>query len=469
MNEKLTSDYNRRDFLKGTSSFAAMMTLMGGIPIIAAEEKKPEEPVNKAVEEPLKFGIIGCGVWGREIIKTLSRRPNAPVIGVCDTYKPFLNRVKEAAPTAEQYTEFQKLLDNKDIQAVVVSTPTHQHKDIVIAALKAGKHVYCEAPMAASMEDARAIAQAAKTSLKVNFQTGLQTRSDKQMTYLLNFVRTGVMGKNVKVRSQWHKKESWRRTSPNPEREKESNWRLEKDISIGLAGEVGIHQMDMACWFLMGRPIAVTGFGGLIQWKEDGREVPDTVQAVYEFPNDVVYNQETTIANSFDSQYDIYYGSDSAIMVRDGKAWMFKESDAQLLGWEVYARKESFYKESGIVLGADATKLKKEDAKPAETKPGETAAPTAPPAAAETPLSNSLANFVTNSLLVGSGVADFTENFPTASPKELQEYINSLTKSRKPAATWKEGYESAVIALKTNEAIVKKQRIVLAKEWFEIA
>lgn len=466
MNEKLISDYNRRDFLKGTS-VAAMMTMMGGIPILAADEKKPEEPVNKAVEDPLKFGIIGCGVWGREIIKTLSQRPNAPVIGVCDTYKPFLNRIKDTAPKAEQYTEYQKLLDNKEVQAVVVATPSHQHKDIVIAALKAGKHVYCEAPMATTMEDARAIAQAAKATLRVNFQAGLQTRSDKQIANLLNFVRTGAMGKTIKVRSQSHKKQSWRRTSPNPDREKEINWRLDKALSLGLTGEIGIHQMDLACWFLAGRPTSVTGFGSLIQWKEDGREVPDSAQAVFEFPGDVLYNQEFTLANSFDGDYDIYYGSDSAIMIRDRKAWMFKESDAQLLGWEVYARKETFYKESGIILGAGATKLAVE--KPGEKKPGEATAPSAAPADEQSALSYSLASFITNSLLVGTGVEDFVASFGDKDLKALAEYLAGLAKSRKPAATWKEGYESAIIAIKTNEAVLKKQRIAFAKEWFEVA
>lgn len=471
MIDNLTGEYNRRDFLKGASSFAAMMTLMGGIPIIAAEEKKDDIAALTA-EDPLKFGVIGCGVWGREIVKTLSLRPNAPVVAVCDTYKPFLNRIKDAAPKAEQYSEYQKLLENKDVQGVVVATPSHQHKDIVIAALKAGKHVYCEAPMATTIDDARAIAQAAKAHPKLNFQVGLLPRADKQMTYLLNFVRTGVLGKFIKVRAQSQKKQSWRRTSPNPDREKEINWRLDKDLSLGLIGEIGINQLDMACWYLMGRPLAVTGFGGLIQWTDDGREVPDTVQAVFEFPNNVILNQEVTLANSFDSDYDIYYGSDSAIMVRDRKAWMFKESDAQLLGWEVYARKETFYKESGIVLGADATKLspsKPAESKPGETKPGEPA-PTAPaPVQEETALGLTLRSFLTNTLGTINGVQEFIDSYGDKDQAALVKYLGDLAKMRQPGAGWKEGYESAVIAMKANEAITKKQRIVFSKEWFEIA
>jgi predicted dehydrogenase len=468
MNEQLSNEQNRRDFLKGTS-FAAMMALMGGIPIRAADEPAAAAaPGNKAVEEPLNFGIIGCGKWGREIIQTLGRRPNAPLVAICDTYKPFLNRCKDMAPKAEQFTDYKQLLGHKEVQAVVVATPSHLHKDIVIEALKAGKHVYCEAPMATTLEDARAIAQAAQAALKVNFQVGLQNRSDPQLWHLANFVRTGVMGKNVKVRSQWHKKQSWRVTSPNPDREKDANWRLNKEVSLGLIGEIGVHQLDLATWYLSGLPKAVTGFGALIQWTEDGRELPDTVQAILEYAGGVLHNSEITIDNSFDSEYDIYYGSDSAIMMRDRKAWMFKESDAQLLGWEVYARKETFYKESGIVLGADATKLSAADKKQAQgAVQGQ--AGTAAPAQDDSALSLSLQRFLTNSLLVGSGVEDFIASFGEKDTKALQGYLTGLAKSRQPAASWKEGYESAVIAMKSNEAIQKKQRIVFSKEWFATA
>jgi predicted dehydrogenase len=469
MNEQLTNEQNRRDFLKGTS-FAAMMALMGGIPIRAADDPKPgEEPVNKAVEAPLNFGIIGCGRWGREILQTLGRRPNAPVVAICDTYKPFLNRCKDMAPKAEPFTEYKQVLSHKDVQAVVVATPTHLHKDIVLAALQAGKHVYCEAPMASNIEDARAIAQAARAALKVNFQVGLQNRSDPQIWHLANFVRTGVLGRNVKVRSQWHKKQSWRQTSPNPDREKEANWRLNKDLSVGLVGELGIHQIDLATWYLNGRPKAVTGFGSLLLWTDDGRELPDTVQAVFEYAGGVHHNAEITINNSFDSEYDIYYGSDSAIMIRDRKAWMFKESDAQLLGWEVYARKETFYKESGIVLGADATKLSAADKKQAQGQAQGQAGTPAAPVQDETALSFSLQRFLTNSLLVTTGVEDFVASFGDKDLKALKEYLDGLVKSRQPAASWKEGYESAVVAIKTNEAIQKKQRIVFSKEWFDVA
>src|SRR5204862_2861925 len=134
------------------------------------------------------------------------------------------------------------------------------------------------------------------------------------------------------------------------------NWRLNQECSIGLVGEIGIHQIDTLAWFMNARPVSVTGFGSLVQWR-DGRDVPDTVEAIFEFPEGVRLTCECTLANSFDADYELLYGTDAAIMTRGNKAWMFKEVDSPLLGWEVYARKDQFYRETGIALIANATKL----------------------------------------------------------------------------------------------------------------
>ena len=90
---------------------------------------------------------------------------------------------------------------------------------------------------------------------------------------------------------------------------------------------------------------------------QDGRTVPDTTQSLIEFPNGENMLFDATLVSGFDAMYDLYFGSDSTIILRDNKAWMFKEVDAPQLGWEVYARKDKFYKETGIALLANATKL----------------------------------------------------------------------------------------------------------------
>ncbi|MDB6109651.1 MAG: hypothetical protein JWR69_1401, partial [Pedosphaera sp.] len=242
---------------------------------------------------------------------------------------------------------------------------------------------------------------------------------------------------------------------PNPEREQAINWRLRQESSTGLIGEIGIHQLDLLSWFLNARPVSVVGSGSIMNWN-DGREVADTVQSVFEYPGGMNYSYDCTLANSFDADYEMIYGTDAAVMMRGSKAWMFKEVDSPLLGWEVYARKDQFYQETGIALVANATKQVALLNKANEDAPD-----------AETPLHFALAAFVLNTGVVNTGVEDFTANFGSDA-KALREYLGTLSKSKLPAAGWQEGYQATVTAIKANEAIVKGQKLTLQNEWFEV-
>jgi len=450
-----STEFNRREFLKG-SSMATFAALMGATPLIAPSVFGEDKPAGTQSGTALKVAVIGCGVWGREILNTLARLPSAEIAAVCDTYGAMLRRAKEPAPNAEQVEDYTQILSNKDIPAVIVATPSHQHKDIVLAALKAGKHVYCEAPLAHTIEDARAIARAAKEAVAQYFQAGLLLRSDPQRRFLLDFLRAGAAGRMVKARSQWHKKQSWRRTSPNPDREQELNWRLASATSPGLLGEISIHQLDNIAWYLNSKPTAVTGFGSTILWG-DGRDVPDSVEAVYEFAKGTLVTCEATLCNSFDADFEMMYGSDAAVMLRGNKAWMFKEVDAPLLGWEVYARKDTFYKETGIALVANATKQTSHGDKPVEDAPY-----------TNTPLSYALESFIYNADVVNTAVKDFVDSFGADDKAAMADALKQASVNNKPAADWRDGFESTVMALKGNEAVMKKARVEIPASLFEV-
>ncbi|MGE3308599.1 MAG: Gfo/Idh/MocA family oxidoreductase [Limisphaerales bacterium] len=451
-----SSDFNRRDFLKG-SSVATLAALMGGTPLIAPVVRGADAGrIGTQSGNTVKVGVVGCGIWGREILNTLSRLPSVEVIAFADPYRPMHRRAKEAAPGAEALTDHTQILKNPAIQGVVVATPSHQHKDVVVAALQAGKHVFCEAPLAHTIDDARAIAAAAKAAPFQNFQAGLGLRSDPQRAFLLDFIRAGAAGRTVKARAQSHKKQSWRQASPNAEREKALNWRLDTATSPGLLGEISIHALDNIAWYLGARPAAVTGFGSTVLWN-DGREVPDSVEAVFEFPKGALVNCEVTLANSFDAEYEMIYGSDAAVMLRGNKAWMFKEVDAPLLGWEVYARKDTFYKETGIALVANATKLAAQGDKPVEDAPF-----------TNTPLFYALEAFAYNTDVVSTAVKDFIDQFGDDDKEALADAVKAASINNKSAASWRDGYEATVMALKGNEAVMKKSRIEIPESLFEV-
>ena len=447
-------DCTRRDFLKD-SSLATLLTMMGGVRLFAqTNAAAPAE--TKPAGPKIKIAVIGLGAWGREIVNTLALIPQAEIAAICDTYAVSLRRAAANAPVAAQVADYKTILDNKDIHAVVIATPTHQHKDLVLAAIQSGKHVYCEAPLAHTVEDARAIALAAKAARHLIFQPGLQLHSDPQRNLLLTTFRSGGLGQPVMARAQWHKKTNWRAVSPNPEHEKALNWRLYKATSPGLLGEIGVHAIDQAAWYLNQRPLAVTGFGAIMFWKDDDRDVPDTVQAVLEFPGGLNMMYDATLANSFDAEYEMYYGSDSAVMLRQSDVWLFKEVDAGMMGWEVYYPKETFGKETGIVLKVGASK-----STPAGAAPAQSAQVT------ETPLSYALTTFVRNSGDFIAAREDFLKSIGD-DPEELAEYLATKVLKR-PAAGYLEGLQATVTALKANEAVLSAQRIVLKPEWYELS
>ena len=425
---------NRRDFLKDSAAVGMTLAMAQG-----ASELLADTPKDDAPKAPVSCAVIGLGKQGQEILTSLAKAGSKPKY-ICDTYtaENFLKKAKAIAPEAKFVEDYKAVLSDPTVVAVFVATPSHKHKQIVLDALAAGKHVYCEAPLASNLEDAKAIAKAGLEA-KTIFMPGLQMRSNLQNIHVLKFVRGGALGTVASGRAQHHNKTTWRQSWPDDERMKELNWRLSKATSLGLIGEIGIHQLDTAAWFMKSMPIAVTGYGGNLLYK-DGRDVADTVNCTLEFPDNVSYSYDATLTNSFDGAYETFFGSSCAIMLRDQRAWMFKESDSELLGWEVFARKDELQignpqagsgikTATGIALVADATKQLALGKQPGE---------------------------------VGTDVSK------TSLYQSLDVFLEGVRTGVKPEVGAKEGYQATVIAAKANEAVTTGTKITFQKEWFEI-
>ncbi len=416
-------EIDRRDFIKLAA--AAMLTIFSEEELLAGEPFQMPVPAGA----PVKFGVIGIGQWGREILATLSRLPSAEVTAICDAYEPYLKRGSEVAPKAANFTDYRRLLEAKEVEAVVIATPSHQHKEIALAALQAGKHVYCEAPLATTIEDARAIALAAQQLPKQIFQAGLQGRSNALYQHVLQFVKSGVLGTTAQVTAQWNKKQSQRRAAPTPERERELNWRLYNKTSCGLMGEIGLHQLDLVNWYLKSYPTAVTGFGSTLNWNDD-RETPDTIQCIFEYPNKIRVLYTATLASSFSEAFTLFQGSNASLMMRERRGWMVKEADSPLLGWEVYARKEQINNESGICMVADATKILE-----AGKEPGKEGA---------------------------------LEPSQTALFRAFDNFARSIRESTRAVCPALDAYQATALAIKTHEAILAGTRLAFDKSLFEL-
>jgi len=386
-------------------------------------------PEEAPVGPPVGFAVVGLGTWGREIVATLSQIPSARVLALCDTYAPFLRKASEGAPGAKPFADFRAVFDVPEVEGVVVATPSHRHAEIALATLQAGKHLYCEAPLATTVEDARAIAQAARAS-KVVFQGGLQGRSNALYRHVAQFVRSGVLGTPAVVNARWNRKDSWRRAAPTPEREAELNWRLSSATSPGLVGEMGIHALDLASFYLAAAPTAVTGLGSTTLWN-DKRDVPDTVECVFEYPKGLRLVLGATLASSMGGAYSLFQGSNGSLMMREKRAWLIKEADSPLLGWEVYARKESVLDETGIALIADSTRILA-----AGQEPGQ----------------------------VGSAE-------PSKTPLRLafEDFIRSVREGAKSACGPAEAFEATALALHANAAVKAGGRLEIAPEMLTLA
>lgn len=422
---------NRRDFLHNTA--AGTLTMALGM---AAEELQAQQAAKDDAKSgpPVPCAVIGLGPQGKEILGSLAKTGYTPCVAVCDTYNSpaWLKKSTESAPNAKTYQDYRKLLEQSDIKAVFVATPSHKHKQIVLDALAAGKAVYCEAPLATTVEDAQAIAKAALAA-KAIFQPGLQYRFNKMHNHVVKF--TGDLKKCVGGRAQYHKRGTWMRGAPTDERQQELNWRLAKETSPGLIGEIGIHQLDIATWFLKALPVSVTGTGALMAWGKDGMQVPDSVQVVVEYPKNVLFNYDANLVSSLGGAYEMLMGDQLSVIIRDQRAWMFKEADSNLLGWEVYAKKERYgigeeSFGSGIAMVADATQLIAQGKEP------------------------------------GKVGADVTK---TALYQSVAAFTDAVRTNTKPKAGALEGYQATVVAIKANEAVTTGKTITFQKEWFTLA
>jgi len=337
---------DRRTFLLHTAGSLAGISLL---PDLAAAR-----PVRLAA--PRRVGIIGAGRQGRAIVAELQKLPDVTIPVLCDTSPARLKTSLERAPGSEGTADYRTVLARTDLDAVVVATPTHLHRQIVLDAIQAGKHLYLEAPIAHTLEDARAIAAAAGSARTVAY-AGFQGRANPVYQRAFSFVGSDSLRVPVSLYAQSHRKTSWRFPAADPGSEPAVNWRLDPAVSTGLAGELGAQQFDVALRYLGGRlPARISGLGA-IRLHADGRKVPDTAFATLAWEDGTAMQWQATLANSFGGQFEVLHAENAAIKTAWTHAWLFKEVDAPTQGWEVYATRQQIGNEEGIVLLADATKL----------------------------------------------------------------------------------------------------------------
>lgn len=341
------SDIARREFLAmgvgSAAAFALVPEVLGA-------------PVRWNSHIPLRVGVVGAGRQGRVIVGELVSIADVSVTAICDTDDRRLAAGLRRSAGADGFATVQEMLANGNIDAVVIATPTHTHKEIALAALKAGKHIYCECPLAHTVPDCKAIADAAR-SASVVAAGGCQGRANPVYQLARGFFRSDSVRDLVSMHAQSNEKTTWISPASEPARYKAFNWKLDPDISLGLAGEVGAQQFDVFHWYTGRYPVRVFGTGSVRAYQEENRAVADTIALNLVFDDGAVLQYSATIGNSYGSSYEVFHGTNAAIKLAWKHGWMFKESDAPTQGWEVYANRQQFHTDEGITLIAGATKL----------------------------------------------------------------------------------------------------------------
>jgi predicted dehydrogenase len=319
---------DRRSFLvAGTTAMASTAFSYGRIP---------------GANDRISIGHIGIGSRGRglaHIASSLKSDKNVEMTAVCDLWKT--NRERAAASTEQAYgrspRSFQymdQLLALKDIDAVLISTGDFQHAPILKLAVEAGKDAYCEKPMANVLKEAKAVRDAVNKSDRI-VQIGTQHRSEPYQLVVRDLIRTGVLGDVSKVEIAWnYHGPRWRgRPEVKQIREEDTDWRkwlldkpyrpfdpqayfefrLFKDFSSGIADQWMSHGIDLVHLFMDDHfPRSVMAQGGVYAW-HDGRENPDTFQALLEYPKGFLVSYSTSFGNDCDS-FSRYMGKKATLV-----------------------------------------------------------------------------------------------------------------------------------------------------------
>jgi predicted dehydrogenase len=288
----LTDPFSRRLFLQSSAAASAGHAF--------AQEKK------------LRLGVIGTGGRGQYLMKELNKAGQVEWVALCDVYNVRRDQAATiAGAPAKLYNDHRQVLDHKEIDAVIIATPDHWHTPIALDAMNAGKDVYVEKPVFHRPEEGMALVKAARATKRI-FTAGTQGRTmpqfaDAKKTY----IDSGVMGK-VAVARTWYTSNSGYMDRKIPSGFEQKPEGLDWDRWLGPGPKIAwtpqvyfspyrwyhydggpimgiaIHVVDSAHhWLNLARPLSAVAGGGIYYYK-DGRDTPDTVSFILEYPQELI-------------------------------------------------------------------------------------------------------------------------------------------------------------------------------------
>jgi predicted dehydrogenase len=258
--------------------------------------------------------MIGTGNRGSFLLQGVLRQPNAKVLALSDIKPDRLDKAASAAArdNPATYADWQRVIERKDVDAVFIATPPYLHSEMAIAAIQAGKHVYCEKPLGVTPAQVRALLDAARGSKKV-FVAGQQLRSQKQLAETVRKIREGVIGDVIMVKAQRHAAADLAHDGSS------GDWYFDVTKSGGYLIEQSVHNLDLCNWAIGAHPLRASGFGGILLYKNDppGRTIFDCGSITYEYPKGVKMSFTQNVFHPASmpngNQYVYVYGAKGAV------------------------------------------------------------------------------------------------------------------------------------------------------------
>src|SRR5262245_50350196 len=282
---------NRRQFLTRTTATAAGLW-------VAAPQFLRAQAVS--AQEKLNVGVIGVNGQGGYSIGQLKDITN--IVALCDVDDQRLAPVAQKFPAAKTYRDFRHLIDQKDIDAIVVATPDHTHAVASVAALKSGRHLYCEKPLARTVSETRIVTETARQTKRVT-QIGTQIHAGGNYRRVVELIRSGAIGEvsevHVWVSAVYGGKDLPKDTPPVPKnldwdlwlgpvKERPYHpefvpfaWRNWWHFGGGSLADFGCHYMDLPFWALdLHHPTSIEAEGPPVH----PESTPTTLTVRYQFP-----------------------------------------------------------------------------------------------------------------------------------------------------------------------------------------
>jgi predicted dehydrogenase len=333
---------SRRSFLKTTGALTAASTLPSWFIDECAAQGTRQQAKSLAPSERINLALIGCGGQGRSDARNAQRY--GKIIAVCDVDIRRLGNARKDFPGADGYSDFRKLLERKDIDAVICGTVDHWHTLVSMAAMKAGKDIYCEKPLTLTIDEGKRLVKVQQQTKRV-LQTGTQQRSSIYFRLACNLVRNNRIGKINKVEvwipaglRQGPFKSSpvpegfdydfWLGQTPKVEYVKERthfSFRYWWDYSGGTMTDWGAHHNDIGLWALdmdSSGPNSIEG-RQLVDMIPGGFTAASEYEVTYTYANGVVHTCKSTTASEWHGGVKDPNGQQHGIKFHGSEGWIW--------------------------------------------------------------------------------------------------------------------------------------------------